>query len=43
MTDNIYSKENETGILWDSINFDWPVANPLLSSRDKSFVKLSKI
>jgi len=43
MTDNIYSKEKETGILWDSINFEWPVDKPILSSRDQSFVELSEI
>lgn len=43
LTDNNYSKENESGILWNSINFEWPVSNPILSLRDESFIKLSEI
>lgn len=43
LTDNNYSKENESGILWNSINFNWPVSNPILSLRDESFIKLSEV
>jgi dTDP-4-dehydrorhamnose 3,5-epimerase len=43
LTDNNYSKENESGILWDSINFKWPISDPILSLRDESFMKLSEI
>jgi dTDP-4-dehydrorhamnose 3,5-epimerase len=24
----------DVGVLWSSINFDWPIANPVLSERD---------
>lgn len=32
-----YNKEHDTGIRYDSIGFDWGVAQPLLSARDLSF------
>jgi dTDP-4-dehydrorhamnose 3,5-epimerase len=38
--DQVYSKENDSGILWDSSSFKWPVKNPKISQRDKSFVNL---
>lgn len=33
----VYSKDQDKGILWSSIDFDWGVKNPILSSRDASF------
>ena len=30
----------DRGIRWDSFGFDWPVANPLISERDRSFPAL---
>lgn len=35
-----YSPENDAGILWSSIDFEWPVAHPIVSERDKSFHSL---
>lgn len=35
-----YSKEHDSGIAYDSINFDWQIKEPILSSRDLSFKKL---
>lgn len=43
LTDNIYSKENDKGIKWDSIDYNWPTLNPILSDRDRTFKKLSEI
>lgn len=43
LTDNYYSKETENGILWNSIDFDWPKINFIISERDKSFNKLSNL
>lgn len=43
LTDNIYSKENDKGIKWDSIDYNWPILNPILSDRDRTFKKLSEI
>jgi dTDP-4-dehydrorhamnose 3,5-epimerase len=33
----VYDKNHDHGILWNSINFDWGISNPILSSRDASF------
>jgi dTDP-4-dehydrorhamnose 3,5-epimerase len=33
----VYSPEHESGILWNSIDFPWPCATPILSARDAQF------
>lgn len=35
-----YSQPHDTGIRYDTIGFDWGVADPVLSARDMSFVSL---
>jgi dTDP-4-dehydrorhamnose 3,5-epimerase len=37
-----YSIEHDTGIRWDSIDFKWPATQPIISTRDKSFVTLKE-
>ena len=37
-----YSKEYDSGLLWDSIGYKWNINNPIISNRDKSFPKLSE-
>lgn len=34
--DNVYSKESESGVLWNDnkININWPIKKPLLSEKD---------
>jgi len=32
-----YDKEHDSGILWSSIPFAWPVQNPTTSTRDSAF------
>jgi dTDP-4-dehydrorhamnose 3,5-epimerase len=32
---SIHSTEHDAGISWDSIGFDWPILNPVLSERDR--------
>ena len=32
---SIYSPDSDFGIRWDTIDFDWPVSAPLMSSRDQ--------
>ena len=32
-----YSKDHDTGILYNSIGFDWDVKDPVISARDLSF------
>ena len=36
---SVYSKDHDTGILWNSFEMDWPIEQPLISDRDKSFIK----
>jgi dTDP-4-dehydrorhamnose 3,5-epimerase len=36
-----YNPEADTGVLWNSFGFDWPVTNPLLSPRDHNFCTLA--
>lgn len=43
LTDNYYSKEYEKGILWNSIDFNWPKKDFIISNRDESFDKLSNL
>ena len=33
-----YSKEHDTGILYNSFGFDWGLDNPIISERDLSFM-----
>ena len=40
-TDSVYAPAYDFGVRWDSIDFNWPVAQPLLSSRDKEFPTLA--
>lgn len=35
-----YSPEHDAGIRWNSAGIDWAVSDPVLSSRDKSHVRL---
>jgi len=35
-----YSPEHDDGVLWSSAPIDWPVVDPIVSERDKSFVSL---
>jgi len=37
MVTSEYSSEYDAGIKYDSFGFDWPISNPIISDRDKSF------
>lgn len=39
-TGSEYAPDCDSGILWNSFNFDWGVSNPILSDRDKLHQKL---
>ena len=39
-TSTVYSKDSDSGILWDSAGIEWPFSDHIISSRDKSFCKL---
>ena len=41
-TDTVYAPEHDRGIRWNSIGFDWPVENPVLSERDKTTPTLAE-
>jgi dTDP-4-dehydrorhamnose 3,5-epimerase len=41
-TSTTYNNKHDSGILWSSIGYDWPVDNPIVSDRDNDFVKLRK-
>ncbi len=34
----IYDPNNDSGILWNSFGFDWPIHNPIISSRDSNLI-----
>lgn len=34
----IYNSNNDQGIRWDSIDFDWGIKNPIISERDSNFI-----
>ena len=37
----VYKKEADQGILWNSINFKWPITDPIISQRDMNFISFS--
>jgi dTDP-4-dehydrorhamnose 3,5-epimerase len=37
---SVYAPANDTGILWSSLDFKWPVASPTVSDRDAAFASL---
>lgn len=36
LVSTVQHKDSEIGVRWDSINFQWPERNPILSSRDQN-------
>lgn len=38
----VYSPEHDDGILWDSLDINWPIVSPTLSIRDSNFIPLNK-
>lgn len=36
-----YSKEHDSGIFYDSFGFPWPEQNPIVSERDRSFLRFN--
>lgn len=37
---SVYSPEHDTGVRWDGAGIDWPVADPIVSDRDRGFPPL---
>lgn len=42
-TNKEYNPEADKGVLWDSINFRWPIAKPLISERDEKHLNIDDI
>lgn len=42
--DNLYNKESESGILWNSVNIDWKIekGKEILSEKDKKYLTLEE-
>ena len=40
-TSSVHSPAHDVGIRWDSIGFNWPVQNPIMSDRDQQFPALA--
>jgi dTDP-4-dehydrorhamnose 3,5-epimerase len=38
----VYSPENDAGVLWSSMDVDWPAGAPIVSERDSRFSPLSE-
>lgn len=41
LVSSVYYQAADTGILWNSFGFDWGISSPIISERDRSFVKLT--
>lgn len=39
-TSRVFSPENDAGIRWDSVGFDWPVIAPIVSEKDCNLPRL---
>lgn len=42
-TSEVYSPQNEAGILWSSVPITWPTSTPLLSEKDMQLPTLSEV
>lgn len=42
--DNLYSPENETGVVWNDpdLKIPWPVENPIVAEKDKRLLSLKE-
>ena len=36
-----HSPRNDTGVKWNSVDFEWPIINPILSERDENLPEIS--
>ncbi len=37
----MHNQQHDDGIHWQSIPFDWPIVNPIVSTRDQNFVSFA--
>jgi len=38
----VFSEKHDSGLLWNSIGYEWPIKNPIISNRDQSLYSLSE-
>lgn len=41
-TDCVHAPESDAGILWSSVDFNWPYKHPLISDRDSKFISFQE-
>jgi dTDP-4-dehydrorhamnose 3,5-epimerase len=39
---SVYSRDHDSGIMWNSAGIPWPTANPVISKRDGGFSTLAE-
>ena len=37
IVDSEHSPDNDVGVKWNSVDFKWPIINPIISDRDNNF------
>ncbi|MFC4701026.1 dTDP-4-dehydrorhamnose 3,5-epimerase [Glaciecola siphonariae] len=42
-TSTVHSAEADSGVLWNSFNFDWGIQNPIISGRDEVFPSFAQL
>jgi dTDP-4-dehydrorhamnose 3,5-epimerase len=43
LTSSVHSPGEDQGVLWSSLNFDWPIDKPLISPRDASHPQIGSV
>lgn len=43
LTSTVHNPESDSGVLWNSFGFEWPVSKVLMSDRDKEFPTFDEI
>jgi dTDP-4-dehydrorhamnose 3,5-epimerase len=41
-TSSVYNPHADSGILWNSIDYPWPIKNPVISDRDKKHLRFDE-
>ena len=41
LVESEHSPHNDVGVRWNSVDFYWPISNPIISDRDKNFKSIS--
>jgi len=43
LTSTVHAPSHDRGVLWSSIDFDWPIERPLLSERDQKHPPIASL